>query len=238
MEQQRASRRRSSKYEFDFTMISLPGTQFVVDDVSSPNRTNRTGDCLYHAAGNSLRNSGVEGLSRFGPRARNLKERTKNLIEDEIKQNEETREAMNHHSGWWKRPKIGLTRAEDYVKIHIRSESAKAWGSDYDLHILALALKRKKIQNRIVTYSKESQRYDWVNPLVVERGKKDYGRPRKTQLEPTEVERGDVVIQHSGNHWSPTRFDENAPVGTFRTTDQHGNSGQEQGHHHVIEIDD
>lgn len=197
--------------------VALPGTKFIPSE--SESKSLGEGNCLYNAVGNSMQNAGVPS---FGTRARNLTAKVKALIAAEVDDNEDTREAMDKKRFFWEKEGL-LSQAKDYVKNHTYSESTKAWGTSYDLHLLARALEKKRIANRIVVYSYGSKQYTHILPL------RDSGDIPTARLQPADLEPADVVITNRGNtHWSPTRYDEAADVGPAAEEAGEGATGDDK----------
>lgn len=233
-------------------MPSLPGTKFAIVE-NSTNNSKGNGDCLYHALGNSLQNANINGslLRGFGPRNRNLSNTVKKLVASSCRSAEH---AMAKYKCWTD-PSKGIVTVDDYIKKHVMNEdgSSKAWGTNYDVALLALAMEERGIghQHRLVIYYTQTRKYMWIHPVVVEvaedkvedgddgesirKNKLGLGRWLEEELQPCDVHDSDVVICNRGNiHWSPTKHDACVEIGQL---DKDSGKINGEGSREVISID-
>lgn len=140
----------------------LPGANlFQVNDSSSD------GLCLFSAVGNVLLHvlSHTDILILFGrARPRNLQDQVACWIIDTLNE-ENVQVSLNANPGFWQSEKHGICTINDYQQKKIKGTRI-AWGSTFDIHIIAYYLAKKGLHHRIVVHTKNTNMFSVHHPLV------------------------------------------------------------------------
>jgi len=221
----------------------LPGTKFYQQNDESGG-----GHCLFTAVGNAVFNQRDAGrLQVTGSSAaekvlrdrlpRNLQEKVREWI-IEILDCGSVKTILEQNRGLWQNKQWGIDVVEDYVRIHINSNSPRqSWGTTLDIHLIALFLLQKGIKNRIVVHTKNTNEYVVHHALDISSENREANPViKQTRLEPSNVLQHDLILINTGNgHWSRAEFHETAEVIAPLLS---SSGGEEEAGSGVIYLDD
>jgi len=201
-------------------LYKLPGTKFYQQNDKSDG-----GQCLFSAVGNAVLYQREERLLQVseagavdtvlpGRMPRNLQIMVRRWIAM-LLATTSIRRVLIQNRGLWQDKRSGIDAVEDYLKIHINSDSPRqSWGTTLDIHLIALFLLQKGIENRIVVHTKNTNEYVVHHALDISSENREANSViKQTRLEPSHVLRHDLVLINTGNgHWSRAEFHETAEM--------------------------
>ena len=95
----------------------------------------------------------------------------------------------------------GTLTVVNCVEEHLNSTSAKgSWGTTFGLQILAHVLRKKNIENQLITHNMGSNKY--YHLTRVKGGEMKF-------VKPEDIRADDIFVVNTGAHWAPTRYDPN-----------------------------
>jgi hypothetical protein len=111
-------------------------------------------------------------------------------------------QAMMRLPGMWVRDG-GWTTAQEYITHHLHNPTVRqAFGTTFDIHLLAMSLESKNVNTRLIVHTKGTNNYTWHRPFNPE----GQGVPTMCpmgRLTGEDLISTDIVLVNTGNiHWS------------------------------------